>query len=303
MILKPTEGNIVPSNFYLDTSWYEDLKTRPDGISFMIMARDEGENIERAIRSALLIQDKGATSEIIVIDNKSQDHTPHLVEKLRQKFHRSKIYLYSYPYQISKPGLELYVTPINSVHSLVYARQWSLFKTKYQWVFRLDGDCEITENLSDELLVVGKQKSKYYSIRAIDLAGNENTEVYMYSTNYAPYYCRFWAWEQIWHGHREKIKFRELTSNILHHEEYHNAPTEDYYKEPPWWETEHKDTETAQSCRSDFQSLVEKFNLYNFPLYCRASNNDCLPMLKAIPEDFSLNKDIVSIATAACINT
>jgi len=92
-------------------------------ISVIIHTRNEEENIEQCIRSAQLLID-----EIIVVDMESEDKTKEIAKRLNAK-------VYTFPKSD-------YVEP---------ARKFGIEKAKTDWVFFLDADERITEELAREV--------------------------------------------------------------------------------------------------------------------------------------------------------
>jgi len=91
--------------------------------------------LEKTVESHINLFD-----EIILVNNNSTDNTEKICKKLKKKYPK-KIIFYNYPFDIYKIGtLEYKSCKENSIHSLSYYYNWTLSKTTYKYVIKLDDD-------------------------------------------------------------------------------------------------------------------------------------------------------------------
>jgi glycosyltransferase involved in cell wall biosynthesis len=103
------------------------------------------EFLEKTVESHINLFD-----EIILVNNFSIDNTEKICKKLEKKY-PSKIKFYNYPFEIYKIWTKEYkLCEENSVHSLSYYYNWTLSKTNYEYVIKLDDDHIVIEkNISN----------------------------------------------------------------------------------------------------------------------------------------------------------
>lgn len=117
-------------------------KTWKKGVSAMLRVKNEEGKILYCLSSILDVFD-----EIVLVDNGSTDSTLELVKRFkRDRDHRDKISLFSYPFQIVRCGDENRNAPEDSVHTSAYYYNWSLSKCRYSYVFKVDADMVVVPN-------------------------------------------------------------------------------------------------------------------------------------------------------------
>ena len=110
-------------------------KKKKNWISAFARLYNSEEFLEKVVESHIPYFD-----EIILVNNKSTDNTEQICLKLQKKYPKI-IKFYNYPFDINKIWSEKYSkTKENSVHCLSYYYNWTLSKTSYKYVIKLDDD-------------------------------------------------------------------------------------------------------------------------------------------------------------------
>lgn len=104
--------------------------------------------------------------EIVLIDNQSTDKTKEICKKLKREF-PNKIKFYEYDYEVYFWWSEQHKqTPSNSIHSLSYYYNWSLSKTSYKYISKIDDDnfmiWEKLWKIRSKILTDQSKNSYYY---------------------------------------------------------------------------------------------------------------------------------------------
>ncbi|MDD3645909.1 MAG: glycosyltransferase [Candidatus Gracilibacteria bacterium] len=127
-----------------------DFSKRKNGISLFARLKNSADLLEIAIESHIDFYD-----EIILVDNNSIDNTREICKKMRYKY-PDKIKYYEYNEEVVTYGApNRNKIPENSVHSMVYYYNWTLSKTTYKYVAKLDDDIVVM----DKKLI--KEKTNY----------------------------------------------------------------------------------------------------------------------------------------------
>lgn len=107
------------------------------GISAMLRIKNEEYNIKQVLLDCLKIFD-----EIVVIGNNSSDNTLSIVADVQLDMPEAagNIKVYSYPFDVARCGLDNYLCPEDSVHSLSCFYNFWLSKCRFGYVFKWDGD-------------------------------------------------------------------------------------------------------------------------------------------------------------------
>jgi len=179
------------------------------------------------------------------------------------KRHISVTY-HSYPYHIAKPGLETYVTPPNTVHSVVYLTQWAMQQCTLKYTMIWNADFIMNDAFWDAVMsrisqanptstnVDENDRSHDFDscrMTVIDAGGVQNDEYRINNTYSNPCYMKDGFWE-----------FREFTFpvnrvlQIPKEEAYAKrlrnlATRKSHYNEAPWWATVEND------CGADWVTL------------------------------------------------
>ena len=126
------ENNI---DFEFDRSHYGLSKEK--GISALLRIKNEEHSIKQVLLDCLNVFD-----EVVIVDNNSSDNTLAIVEDVQFGMPEAadKIKVYSYPFDVARCGLDNYLCPENSVHSLAYFYNFCLSKCRYSHVYKWDGD-------------------------------------------------------------------------------------------------------------------------------------------------------------------
>jgi len=224
--------------------------TKLDGISFMVRVRNEEKTLEQSIRSLMSLK---IPHEIIIILHLCDDKSEEIAERLKKENNNIKIYKYNN--KVSRAGYELLATDIHSVHSFVYYSNWCLNLTTYHWVFRWDADFISTPDLLEFLNNnTWEEKNIKYYIRCIN-STNINIEPYLASglLNYTKYLF----WEVGFYKSGNINIHLEDNINITHASEL--TELKEYWKEQPWYQTEH--TEEARIVNERIKKLVDEFGV------------------------------------------
>ena len=126
------ENNI---DFEFDRSHYG--LSKETGISALLRIKNEEHCIKQVLLDCLKVFD-----EVVVVDNNSSDDTLAIVvaAQLNIPDIADQIKVYSYPFDVARCGLDNYLCPENSVHSLAYFYNFCLSKCRYSHVYKWDGD-------------------------------------------------------------------------------------------------------------------------------------------------------------------
>lgn len=110
-------------------------KIRKHGISAFARLKNGEDFLEETIRSHLPFFD-----EIILVDNNSEDSTLEICQKMVAEFpDKIKFYVYE-PIVYSLGSKEYKAVANDSVHCMSYYYNWTLAKTTYKYVIKLDDD-------------------------------------------------------------------------------------------------------------------------------------------------------------------
>lgn len=254
------------NNTNLDLLWYTQNKI--PGFSFMIRAKNEQHNILNAIQSIQNNLDNSIPYQIVVIDNNSNDLTLQIaIENIKQK----NDCVIQYPYNIAKPGIENYYTPVDSRHSFVYFTQWCMMKCQCQWIFRWDADFIMDSQLAKWIKIFWDDhvlKTKYNCttfdfvlIHAKDNDNIVNSEMYLFNANSLPFFYRRHIWEQT--EFFKKHNFHHIVpmqiACIIHHSTLKNIKNN--YLTKPWW-TQFLDN--ATTCSDNYKNIIKHIDInYN----------------------------------------
>lgn len=139
--------------FNIDKDSFDSSK-RKNGISLFARLK----NWEEFLKQTILSQES-FFDEIILVDNNSTDETKQICLDLLNKF-QNKIKFYEYTPEVYPVWHEKWSSiKDNSVHSLSYYYNWTLSKTNYKYVAKLDDDIiaydeklirNITDNIRDK---------------------------------------------------------------------------------------------------------------------------------------------------------
>lgn len=282
--LLPLEGQHY-ANLALDRNFYKDIGQRESGICFMLRARNEEETIFDAIESIHRHLDGKIEYQVVFIDNGSTDCTE---QRARASLRKNKDILVSYPVQIAKAGLETYVTPCNSVHSLPWFYQFCLQQcTAYSHVFKWDADFLMTEALAKKLVkIFGKESvekpSDAYAIKAQNEGGDYGCELYLFAVRTRVRYQKYFLWEfptckvdvqPVQLSHKECIVHNSTLKTL-----------KSYLLLQPWWETESEEIRSmphVQSAAQDYDQWREK--LGDIQLFCRSRDPACNALMRSLP--------------------
>jgi len=112
------------------------------GVSFIVRVRNEAGRLELALRSLVNIKIR---HEIVVICHLCSDDSKAVAE--RAMANGQPIHVFEYTLEVSKPGYETMVTPIDHPGSYIRFVNWCYAKARFAWTFKWDADFVATEGL------------------------------------------------------------------------------------------------------------------------------------------------------------
>lgn len=125
------EGN---TEFNISRDAFDSSK-RKNGIALFARLKNSQDFLEISIESFLPLVD-----EIILVDNNSSDGTPEICKKMQSKY-SEKIKFFMYTPDVATYGHPDWNTiPNDSIQSMAYYYNWTLSKTSYKYVAKLDDD-------------------------------------------------------------------------------------------------------------------------------------------------------------------
>lgn len=275
----------------LSKSFYVDKDSRPLGITFMLRAKNEEEKIQTAITSIHEQLRQKIKYNVVMIDNGSTDDTAALAKAVLRA--DNDVFV-SYPAQVAKAGLETYVTPCNSVHSLPWFYQFCLQQcTKYSHVFKWDADFLMEPHLADYLVSEftkpdGALPADRYEIHARNVGEDTyGCESYLMSIRLGYRYYRHFLWESWAYStvffSPVNVKVPHEDAHIVHDSELVHVKS--YLKLPPWWETEPiesvKQMPFVQKAQQDYAHWCSVVG--ENQKFCRSMDPACDPLMRLLP--------------------
>jgi tetratricopeptide (TPR) repeat protein len=221
----------------------QDWQNQPaaPGISFMIRSRAEERTLDMAIYSLKTVS---VPHEIVLVTNGPEIEIPP----------EWPVRHFTYPHTLARPGAENIVTPIDSVHSLVWFYNWCLSKTRFSYIFKFDADFVASRILIDEFpSVLAKPPAKYKIKAAYADTLIANTEVYLFPKEPGPYYERYLFWELM--KTRRTCPASTLNGSILHDSTLN--VTKQHLVTPAWWDGTEHGKELERKC----QEIVDKIGI------------------------------------------
>jgi hypothetical protein len=241
-----------------------------NGISFMVRIRNEENTLYKSIKSLFNLK---INHEIILILHLCNDKSKEIAELLAKE--NSKIKIYEYDIEISKPGYETLATDKNSKHSIPTYYNWCLSKLSYPWTFKWDADMIASEGLINFLNNNEWYKqNKNYKIKACN-STSENAESYLMGN--LNEYKKYWFWEIPSMYDNPIIETVDNSINIIHDSELTNIKK--YWKKTPWFED--NDIEEAKIVKQRLLLLENDFGKEPIGLF-RASNPECNSFIQKI---------------------
>jgi hypothetical protein len=250
-IVRPIEN---VEGYDLNLAWYETPKQ--PGISFLVRAKNEERTIGLALDSLRQIK---LPHEINVFINQCSDNS--LNEVLKRKEAGQNINIYNYKYSQAHAGLQHFVTPANSVHSLVWMMMWTMMQGKYSYTFKWDADFIMTSQLAEEInTYVTRADIDVYGIAAASLDGiKDNVEPYLFSNANYPRYIKVACVDDPKFGaDQAELKTCRLQGKIIH-----DSPIsleKSYWNDPFWWDVERDivDEATWTDAKHKYETLSKE---------------------------------------------
>lgn len=305
LFIKPIDPDADPVLMGLDLNWYTQPKLK--GFSFMIRAKNEAKNLATCLLSLIKWIPKSVPYELVIIDNQSSDYTELIAETIVKSQVPEIGRVVKYPFRLSKPGLENYYAPVDSVHSFVYFTQYCMMKCRHEWIFRWDADFEMTESVGRWLLSFwedhllkknyNSRQFDYVMIPATDQDGIVNSEMYLFNTLSAPYFYRHSIWEQVNFlkiiGSPFLFLAKREDALILHQSTLKIIKSS--YLEEPWWQSKIKQYENDSNSYShdyivilkEIESKCQKFIEQlppNAQTFCRSMDPKPVEVTRWLPQ-------------------
>lgn len=234
------------------------------GVSFVIRAHNEEANLPACLASLT-----GLTIpfEVVVVLNRCSDRSREIVESADLP-----VRLFDYPYPISRPGFETFITPTTHPSSLAAFYNFSFGQARFDWKIKWDADFIASDALIAALN--GLRDTGPTAVRInCRLGDRENCEPYL--TNCLSHYTHYIFWEipVLQPGHH--------TITWDHDTYIQSLPVEaikDYWKQEPWFL---KPDSHDPMLAFQYQRLVNRLGPEP-PGMARASNPDCDRYLTAV---------------------
>jgi len=284
--LLPYEGHDF-RRYALDVQWFDRAMSLPIGVTFMIRAKNEQNKIVDCIltlRDAFDYCEPQLAYNIVLVDNGSTDDTlKRALPLLRPD--RGDLCV-SYALQVSKPGIESYVTPCNSAHSLPWFYQWCVQRCEqYSHVFKWDADFRMSEPLANALRVHFASRYRLpadlYSIMAVGNDGRTHRECYCIALRlrYRYILMRLWeTWQTFCSLPTESLDDSEC---ILHASSLDDAPKRHLLYEP-WWEQATSQESWVAYVKSQYRYWKRRLPR-GAATYTRATDNSCRLLEQTLP--------------------
>ena len=119
-------------------------------ISFMVRCRDAEATLERALTTLECLLRYGVRYEIVVILHRCTDRSRHIAERYMSVAPVS-VRIFTYDHEVSRAGLETYVTDEDHASSFVTYSNWCLARTRAPFVFKWDSDFEMNDEVAKEI--------------------------------------------------------------------------------------------------------------------------------------------------------
>jgi len=223
-------------------------------------------------------------------DQEKWNSAPHAAQ-ISQKIKLKYVF---YPYRISKPGLELYVTPCDSVHSLVYMTNWAMQQCSCKYIVRWDADFIMTDVFFDALMRQITHASSRLGLdfdscrfTTIDASSIRNSEPRLLNTDSMPVFVKHHLWEvsQFLATKHRQCEIPEQQCHATRSRDLKQSPRE-YYKWPAWWTCvlQDRDSEISGNIIND-HSFAELFSYMNLVQKTRNTFN---AIVRLLPPDCQL---------------
>jgi glycosyltransferase involved in cell wall biosynthesis len=205
-------------------------------ISFMLRCRNEERTLERALTTLECLMKFGISYEIVVILHLCTDQSRAIAENYSQ-ISPVPIRIWTYDLEVSRAGVETYVTDADHERSFVFYSNWCLHQTHAPFVYKWDADFEMNELLAEEiagLLIDDTGQPLAVTIPFICNDGvTVSGESYLVSGHLGYTKQVFWEVPIFMQG----VKYVALKNRFLHND----APAADpkqYWERKPWFADE-----------------------------------------------------------------
>ncbi len=137
-------------------------------VSAMIRVKDEEEFLYPSVKSIV-----DYVEEIILIDNNSTDHTPLIMESLRQEYPH-KVTCYQYKYEVRRQGWESWELASrseggSSPHLLAHYYNWCLDRCTKPYILKWDGDMIATESFAEAMRAWRKSHKVFMTFKGVNV--------------------------------------------------------------------------------------------------------------------------------------
>ena len=205
-------------------------------ISFMLRCRNEERTIERALTTLECLLKFGVSYEIVVILHLCTDQSRAIAENYAQ-ISPVPIRIWTYDLEVSRAGVETYVTDANHECSFVFYSNWCLQQTRAPFVYKWDADFEMNELLAEELAGLLAEDNGLPLAVTIPIICNDGVtlsgESYLVSGHLGYTKQVFWEIPVFMPG----VKYVALKNRFLHNDAPSADPKE-YGTRRPWFADE-----------------------------------------------------------------
>lgn len=245
-------------------------------ISFMLRCRNEEKTLLRALTTLEHLLDVGVGYEIVVVLHKCTDQSLQIADDYARTA-PVRVRVLEYDLDVSRPGLETFVTDDSHECSLVSYYNWCFAQTWAPFVWKWDGDFEMNGALASEVLDTLSQEQHdnrplTIKIFAKSIDGRGDFEQYLSSATVGYTKQAFWEVACFLSG------VRSVTlKNWFLHNDSPKANPKPYWEAEPWFA--HHGTGLGYVFKRRFEAIkrwLEEPVAYDMARSCSASFNESL---------------------------
>jgi FkbM family methyltransferase len=206
-------------------------------ISFMIRCRNAEATLERALTTVECLLRYGVRYEIVVVLHRCTDSSRSIAEHYMSVAPVS-VRIVTYDHEVSRAGLETYVTDEDHASSFVAYSTWCLTHTRAPFVFKWDSDFEMNDAVAKEIAATlkddqGVPLTVHIPTRFKD--GQPAADEPWLSSAVVKYVKNVFWEVPIYLHNRITIK---LQNEFLHNDSPRDPPKK-YWDAEPWFSKEH----------------------------------------------------------------
>jgi glycosyltransferase involved in cell wall biosynthesis len=205
-------------------------------ISFMVRCRNEERTLERALTTLECLLKFGVRYEIVVILHVCTDRSQEIAVKYALNS-PVPMRIMTYDLEVSRAGVENYVTDATHERSFVFYSNLCLKQTRAPFVFKWDADFEMNDLLAKEIAALIKADTGRPLAVTVPLICNdgvtESGEPYLVSGHLGYIKQVFWEVPVF----MSDVKHVALKNRFLHNDAP-SADSKQYWKTKPWFADE-----------------------------------------------------------------